>query len=90
MIKSCEMCGKDFLTEADAYVIVPSPRGYLYNCGCHLGAEIGLAHKIKYAIKLFKQCQSRQDQYSLAMQYSVFNDYFNKTFVIGGQDDNAP
>jgi len=33
MMKTCE-CGKSFLTESDAYVVLPQPSGTEYNCGC--------------------------------------------------------
>ena len=32
-------CGKEFLTEADPYVIIPSSKGYETNCGCYFTAE---------------------------------------------------
>lgn len=34
MIMTCELCGSDFLTEADPHVIRPTPRGYLHYCSC--------------------------------------------------------
>lgn len=34
MIMTCELCGSDFLTEADAYVVRPTPKGYRHYCSC--------------------------------------------------------
>jgi cell shape-determining protein MreC len=34
MIMTCELCGSDFLTEADPHVIRPTSRGYLHYCSC--------------------------------------------------------
>ena len=33
MIKTCK-CGREFLTEADPYVVIPFGRGTILNCGC--------------------------------------------------------
>lgn len=34
MIMTCELCGNDFLTEADPYVIQNTPQGQKYYCNC--------------------------------------------------------
>jgi hypothetical protein len=31
---SCELCKRDFLTEADPHVIRPTSKGYLHYCSC--------------------------------------------------------
>jgi hypothetical protein len=36
MLKTCENCAKDFLTEADPYVVVPTPNGCRYYCSCRI------------------------------------------------------
>jgi hypothetical protein len=37
MIKTCNKCGKEFLTEADPYVVIPGTDGL--NCGCYFEAK---------------------------------------------------
>lgn len=37
MFKECE-CGKQFLTEADTYVVIPT-QNYKLNCGCYYEIE---------------------------------------------------
>ncbi len=34
MLKTCDMCAEDFLTEADPHVIRPTPAGYKIYCSC--------------------------------------------------------
>jgi hypothetical protein len=34
MLKSCDNCGKEFLTEADTFVFQNRPSGEYYSCGC--------------------------------------------------------
>lgn len=33
MLKTCNKCGQEFLTEADPHVLIPGTEGL--NCGCH-------------------------------------------------------
>ena len=37
MIETCDACGEDFLTEADPYVVWPTPNGRKLYCQCHIG-----------------------------------------------------
>lgn len=39
MLRTCDNCGKDFLTEADPYVINPRPNGAKYYCSCRIKGE---------------------------------------------------
>lgn len=41
MIQTCD-CGKEFLTETDTHVVIPS-KNYKTNCGCHLTNGINRA-----------------------------------------------
>jgi len=34
MIMTCELCGNEFLTEADPYVVRNTPQGERYYCSC--------------------------------------------------------
>ena len=34
MLKTCDLCKEDFLTEADPHVIRPTPSGYKIYCSC--------------------------------------------------------
>jgi len=34
MIMTCELCGNEFLTEADPYVVQNTPQGQRYYCSC--------------------------------------------------------
>jgi hypothetical protein len=34
MIMTCELCGNEFLTEADPYVVRNTPQGQKYYCSC--------------------------------------------------------
>jgi len=34
-MKTCKKCGKEFLTEADPYAVIPTHEGVEYNCGCY-------------------------------------------------------
>lgn len=34
MLKECDNCGKEFLTEADTFVYQARPQGEYYSCGC--------------------------------------------------------
>lgn len=34
MLEKCNKCGKEFLTEADPYVVLPFGKPYELNCGC--------------------------------------------------------
>jgi hypothetical protein len=36
MVKTCELCGSDFLTEADPYVVRPTPSGVKLYCYCQI------------------------------------------------------
>lgn len=36
MIQTCELCGNDFLTEADPYVVRPTPKGVKLYCYCQI------------------------------------------------------
>jgi transcriptional regulator with PAS, ATPase and Fis domain len=36
MIVSCELCGEDFLTESDCYVVRPTPKGNKLYCYCQI------------------------------------------------------
>jgi len=36
MIHTCELCGQDFLTEADCYVVRPTPKGIKLYCYCQI------------------------------------------------------
>lgn len=36
MIKTCELCGQDFLTEADPYVVRPTRSGVKLYCYCQI------------------------------------------------------
>lgn len=36
MIHTCELCGQDFLTEADCYVVRPTPKGVKLYCYCQI------------------------------------------------------
>jgi hypothetical protein len=48
MIHSCELCGNDFLTEADPYVVRPTPKGVKLYCYCMIkGDEMKAAEKLK-------------------------------------------
>lgn len=35
MIETCKLCSEDFLTEANPYVVIPSPGGIELHCLCH-------------------------------------------------------
>ena len=48
MIHSCELCGNDFLTEADPYVVRPTHQGVKLYCYCMIkGDEMKAAEKLK-------------------------------------------
>ena len=36
MIETCCSCGEDFLTEADPYVVRPTPKGIKLYCSCQI------------------------------------------------------
>ncbi len=36
MIETCSLCGSDFLTEADPYIVRPTPQGRKLICGCQI------------------------------------------------------
>jgi len=36
MVETCELCGSDFLTEADPYVVRPTPSGVKLYCYCQI------------------------------------------------------
>lgn len=36
MIETCELCGSDFLTEADPYVVRPTSSGVKLYCYCQI------------------------------------------------------
>ena len=48
MLKTCEMCSNDFLTESDPYVVVPRPIGAKYYCYCMIaeGNELSKINKL--------------------------------------------
>lgn len=41
MLIECK-CGKEFITEADSHVVIPSPKGAVFNCGCFFSNEAQL------------------------------------------------
>lgn len=47
MLETCESCGKDFLTEADPYVVKPTPNGRKLYCFCHIKGFDEVGKKIK-------------------------------------------
>ena len=47
MLENCESCGKDFLTEADPYVVRPTPSGRKLYCYCHIKGFDEIGGKIK-------------------------------------------
>ena len=49
MIHTCELCGSDFLTEADPYVVRPAPTGVKLYCVCQIKGfeEMKGAEKLK-------------------------------------------
>jgi len=47
MMVICD-CGKEFLTECDAHVVIPS-QNYKLNCGCYFVREINSCKSGKYA-----------------------------------------
>ena len=49
MIHSCELCGNDFLTEADPYVVRSTPTGVKLYCVCQIKGfeEMKGAEKLK-------------------------------------------
>ena len=49
MIHTCELCGSDFLTEADPYVVRPTPAGVKLYCVCQIKGfdEMKGAEKLK-------------------------------------------
>lgn len=40
MVQMTCKCGKEFLTEADPYIVLPKPSGTELNCGCYLKRSI--------------------------------------------------
>jgi hypothetical protein len=40
MLRSCDFCGNEFLTEADPYIVIPT-KDHALSCGC----KIGLFHQ---------------------------------------------
>lgn len=36
MIETCSLCGSDFLTEADPYIVRPTPSGVKLYCCCQI------------------------------------------------------
>lgn len=36
MLETCELCKSEFLTEADPYVVRPTPQGYKLYCYCQI------------------------------------------------------
>ncbi len=40
MIMTCELCGNEFLTEADPYVVQNTPQGQKYYCNCMIKENI--------------------------------------------------
>ena len=67
MIHSCELCGNDFLTEADPYVVRPTPTGVKLYCVCQIKGfeEMKGAEKLKEenkklveALKFYENCSS--------------------------------
>jgi hypothetical protein len=57
MIATCHACKSDFLTEADAYVVRPTPNGVLLYCYCQIKGfdEVTAPEKlsIRESFKLF-------------------------------------
>ena len=57
MIHTCELCRSDFLTEADAYVVRPTPQGVKLYCVCIIkGDEMKAAEKLKEENKKLVEC----------------------------------
>jgi hypothetical protein len=52
MLKTCEMCSNDFITEADPYVVIPRPSGVKYYCSCMIvqGNEQSTIDRLKAEI----------------------------------------
>lgn len=36
MLETCPRCNKDFLTEADPYIVIPTAKGKVLHCTCIL------------------------------------------------------
>ena len=76
MIHTCELCGSDFLTEADPYVVRPTPNGLKLYCMCQIkgfeemkGAEklqaknAELEKKLEIAVDFIKSVPDAHEHY---------------------------
>jgi hypothetical protein len=67
MIATCSLCGSDFLTEADPYIVRPTPQGVKLVCGCQIK---GLAQADKLFEELTKLRAALDDAIDTAIFYS--------------------
>lgn len=58
MIHTCELCGQDFLTEADCYVVRPTPKGVKLYCYCQIRGfeEMQVLEKLQAENAKLKEC----------------------------------
>ncbi len=68
MIMTCELCGNDFLTEADPYVIQNTPQGQKYYCSCMISNH----NQISSIDKL--QAQNKKLRQELEIAKSIFRE----------------
>lgn len=81
MIHTCKKCGNDFLTEADSYVVEPTPNGELY-CSCQIVPPDTNAYLISAAPKMLavlKHCEHILLEYG---EYGIPDEIEDKTLVI--------
>ena len=69
MLKTCENCNQDFLTEADPYVVVPTSNGYRYYCSCCLASN----DNIKSIVALKKEIIELKKKVQMNIHNSAFN-----------------
>lgn len=58
MIHTCEICGNDFLTEADCFVVRPTANGNKLYCYCQIKGfdEINVMEKLKTENIKLREC----------------------------------
>ena len=80
MIHTCELCGSDFLTEADPYVVRPTPTGVKLYCVCQIKGfdEMKGAEKLKEENKKLVEALKF---YANSLNYSAIVDYKGLHYV---------
>jgi hypothetical protein len=80
MIATCSLCGSDFLTEADPYIVRPTPQGVKLVCGCQIN---GLPQADKLFEELTKLCAALDESIKVIEFYAT-----PESWVRGKNDGN--